>query len=162
MNNLRFFGVLIVLAMLFGCASHTKLYYERQTRNLSQQKLGADIDLNAGLGEGKDTLRERTIEKYRQAPVYGDSLNGFEGIIHNTRGGRGTFHLQGRRGIEALSISLDGGDTVYVRLLPDIYDYRIVDNDGELKGWGEFHVGARISVYSYYGEPIRRHWFLYW
>jgi hypothetical protein len=162
MNYLKALVILAIAWMFVGCAAHSKYYYERQTRNLAEQKLGAKIDLNAGLGEYKDTLRERTIEKYRQAPMYGDPINGFDGIVHNTKGRRGTFHITGRYGIDAAPISLACGDTVHQLLMPDVYNYEIIDEYGNLRGWGSFKVGPRIATYVYNGKPVRAHWFLYW
>jgi len=153
---------MLAVSLCVGCAAHSKYYYERQTRNLAEQKLGAKINLNAGLGEYKDTLRERTVEKYRQASLYGDSVNGYEGIVHNTKWHRGTFLIKGQHGFDSAPISLACGDTVHQLLLPDMYDYQIMDEYGTIRGWGSFKVGPRIATYAYNGKPVRVHWFLYW
>lgn len=167
---MRYAKSLVVAMLLFlsiGCAAHSKWHYERQTENLAEQKLGAKISLDAGLGEYKDTLRERTMEKFKKLPMFGDSVNGFEGILHNDGAHRVVIVLRGRSGIEIQPVSLDHGDTAYVRLMPDTYDYEIrpVDMYGQwrnhsLTGWGIVHVGARVAIYTIRGQVIHRHFFI--
>jgi hypothetical protein len=175
---MHFFKLLVfvlVTALSIGCASHSKLYYDNQVRNLSQQKLGAKIDLNASLGESKDTLRERTIFKYRNLPVYGDSVNGFEGIIYNASNYPVEIVLTGRNGIEHKPIGLDRGDYVYIRLMPDVYNYtaKVVfehniysysssyygSNSNYFKS-GVIHVGAPLAICTIKGLEIERHFYL--
>jgi len=148
----------VVLFLFFGCAAHSKGYYGDETRNMGLQKIGVNISLKAGLGEYKDSLRERTMAKYQQLPVYGDSVNGFEGVLYNESSVRANFVLRGRYGIEVQKFSLDAGDKIYIRLLPDTYNYEIysVDRCGYYggtrfttdnnrpTGFGVIHVGVKL------------------
>jgi hypothetical protein len=176
---MSFFKILAVFSVLFifvGCAAHSKCYYGDETRNMGMRKLGADISLNAGLGEYKDSLRERTIVKYEQLPVYGDAVNGYEGILYNDGAYRATFVIKGRYGIEVQKVSLDAGDYIYLKLLPDTYDYEIYSQDNRcgyyggryenandnvrLTGFGVLHVGVKINPVTIRGVELDRHFYI--
>jgi len=166
---LKLFLVALLVLMSIDCAAHSKCYYNDETRNMALQKMGANISLNAGLGEYKDTLRERTMVKYQKLPVYGDSVNGFEGVLYNEGSVRANIIIRGRDGIERPAISLDAGDKIYVRLMPDTYDYKIYSKClgygryGEterLTGCGILHVGVKINPITIKGEEILRHFWI--
>ena len=101
--------------------------------------------------------QELTFQKIALSPVYGDKVNGFEGIIANFYVVPITFQFVPLNGGEGKSILVDGGKTVKEKLIPGNYRVHFLNGGKELCPPSDFTVDNVVQQYN--GESC--HWFTY-
>jgi hypothetical protein len=163
---MKCFKVIAVIAFLLsfiGCAAHSKIHYDFVIDKISSQKMGADIDENASLGTYKTVIRERAVQKVMADTVIGDQVNGYGGIVHNTRfnkWNRLNFKITAIRGVDCTSISLEGRELQRICLIEGNYRYEIRNCKGCITGWGKLEASARIVYYNHDGITEKCHWYI--
>ena len=101
--------------------------------------------------------QELTFQKIALSPVYGDKVNGFEGIIANLYIVPITFQFVPLNGGEGKSILTDAGKTVKEKLIPGNYRVHFLNGGTEICRPIDITVDAVVQQYK--GEAC--HWFVY-